>query len=107
MSAYTFDDSTRAFSSVRLSVNAVRPLVNMDEDGNVIGTTARRVSVQDFERSHLFLKLKFIVYKYVWEHINDEDIVINRGLNVETFALQVSDMYETLGSYFFYFFMNI
>lgn len=79
-------------------MNSVRPLVNIDEEGNVIGTTARRIDTHLFERSHRFLKFKFIVYKYVWEHIHDEDVVMNRGLNVEAFALQLSDMYEDLGN---------
>ncbi|KAI9325625.1 hypothetical protein BD770DRAFT_355443 [Pilaira anomala] len=96
VSAYTFDGSTRAFSSVRLSVNSVRPLVNLDEEGKVIGTTAPRIDTHLFERNHRFLKLKYIVYKYGWEHIHDEDVVMNRGLNVEAFALQLSDMYEYL-----------
>ncbi|KAI9364547.1 hypothetical protein BD770DRAFT_313774 [Pilaira anomala] len=99
VSAYTFDDSTRAFTSVRLSVDAVRPLANLDEEGHVIGTTARRIRAREFDRTHRFLKMKFIVYKYVFEHINDEETVMNRGLNVETFALQLSDMYENLGNF--------
>ncbi|KAG1181470.1 hypothetical protein G6F46_006604 [Rhizopus delemar] len=40
--------------------------------------------------------MKFIVFKHVWEHINGNKFVINRGLSVEAFALQLGDMYEDL-----------
>lgn len=102
MSAYTFDDSTKAFANIRLSLTAVRPVFQVDDDGMVISTFARRIKVKDFPRTSQFLKMKFIVFKHVWEHINDSDVVINRGLNVEAFALQLSDMYEDLGNVIFY-----
>ncbi|KAG1037782.1 hypothetical protein G6F43_012787 [Rhizopus delemar] len=81
VSAYTFDDSTKAFANIRLSVTDVRPILQVDDDGLVITTEARRIRTRDFSRNMNFLKMKFIVYK---------------GLNVEAFALQLSDMYEDL-----------
>lgn len=97
VSAYTFDDSTKAFANIRLSITDVRPILQVDDEGAVIPSLARRVRTKEFQRTHQFLKMKFVVYKHVWEHIQDQNIVINRGLNVEAFALQLSDMYEELG----------
>ncbi|KAI7864299.1 uncharacterized protein EV154DRAFT_433135 [Mucor mucedo] len=84
VSAYTFDDNTRAFCSVRLSVDAARPLPAIDDDGNIIGTTATRVRVRDLDKNHRFQKLKYIIY--------------NKGLNVEAYALQMHDLYNSLAS---------
>lgn len=97
MSAYTFDDSTRAFASVRMSVNGIRPLPNVDEEGTVLPTLATKVRLRDFQRSQQFLKMKYIVYKYVWENIDNNTIVTGRGDNIDAFALEVSSMYEDLG----------
>lgn len=58
--------------------------------------------MKDFPRMSQFLKMKFIVFKHVWEHINGNKFVINRGLSVEAFALQLGDMYEDLGNVIFY-----
>lgn len=99
VSAYTFDDSTKAFTSIRLSVDSARPLPNIDDDGNVIATTATRIRTKDYKNMRL-LKMKFIIYKYVWERITNDEIVISRGLNIETFALQLIDMYDDLGNNF-------
>lgn len=52
-------------------------------------------------RTFKFLKMKYIVYKYVWENINDAEVVMSRGLNIEAFALQLSDMYEHLGKFIY------
>ncbi|KAG1050280.1 hypothetical protein G6F43_007439 [Rhizopus delemar] len=78
VSAYTFDDSTKAFANIRLSLTAVRPVFQVDDDGMVISTFARRIKVKGFPRTSQFLKMKC--------------------LNVEAFALQLSDMYEDLVS---------
>ncbi|KAG1450740.1 hypothetical protein G6F46_009366 [Rhizopus delemar] len=83
VSAYTFDDSTKAFANIRLSVTDVRPIFQVDDDGLVITTETRRIRTRDFPRTINFLKMKFIVYK---------------DLNVEAFDLQLSDMYEGLGN---------
>ncbi|KAG1398037.1 hypothetical protein G6F58_011408 [Rhizopus delemar] len=81
VSAYTFDDSTKAFANIRLSVTDVRPILQVDDDGLVITTQAKKIRSRDFPKTLNFLKMKFIVYK---------------GLNVEAFALHLSDMYEDL-----------
>ncbi|KAI7895427.1 uncharacterized protein EV154DRAFT_495917 [Mucor mucedo] len=98
VTAYTFDHSTRAFSSIRLSVDSARPLPTLDDDGNIIGTTATKIRVRDLEKNHKFPKLKYILYKYVFENIYNEDMVMGKGLNVEAFATQLNTSYEKLVS---------
>lgn len=97
VSAYTFDDSTKAFANIRLSITEARPILQVGDDGLVVATLARRIRSKDIPKAHQLLKVKFVVYKHVWEHIDDRNMVINRGLNLEAFALQLSDMYEELG----------
>ncbi|KAG1459166.1 hypothetical protein G6F46_013083 [Rhizopus delemar] len=77
VSAYTFDDSTKAFANIRLSVTDIRPILQVDDDGLVITTETRRIRTRDFPRTMNFLKMKLIVYK---------------GLNVEAFDLQLGEM---------------
>ncbi|KAG1051330.1 hypothetical protein G6F43_006456 [Rhizopus delemar] len=81
VSAYTFDDSTKTFANIRLSVTDIRPVLQVDDDGLVITIETRRVRTRDFPRTMNFLKMKLIVYK---------------GLNVEAFDLQLGEMYEDL-----------
>jgi hypothetical protein len=102
VSVYIFDDITKAFANIRLSLIIVRPVFQVDDDGMVISTLARIIKVKDFPRMSQFFKMKFIVFKYVWEHINDNEVVISRYLSVEALALQLSDMYEDLDNVIFY-----
>lgn len=102
VSVYIFDDITKAFANIRLSLAIVRPVFQVDDDGMVISTLARIIKVKDFPRMSQFFKMKFIVFKHVWEHINENEVVISRYLNVEALALQLSDMYEGLGNVIFY-----
>lgn len=101
VSVYIFDDITKAFANIRLSLAIVRPVFQVDDDGMVISTLARIIKVKDFPRMSQFFKMKFIVFKHVWEHINENEVVISRYLNVEALALQLSDMYEGLGNVIF------
>ncbi|KAG2191492.1 hypothetical protein INT47_013067 [Mucor saturninus] len=89
---------TRAFSSIRLSVDSARPLATLDDDRKIIGTTATKIRVRDLEKNHKFLKLKFILYKYVFENIYNEDMVMGKGFNVKAFATQLNTSYEKLVS---------
>ncbi|KAG1302383.1 hypothetical protein G6F60_008125 [Rhizopus arrhizus] len=92
VSVYIFDDITKAFANIRLSLAIVRPVFQVDDDGMVISTLARIIKMKDFPRMSQFFKMKFIVFKHVWEHINENEVVISRYLNVEALALQLSDI---------------
>ncbi|KAI9329214.1 hypothetical protein BD770DRAFT_432718, partial [Pilaira anomala] len=71
ISAYTFDDSNRAFASVRVGLRRIRPIFRQEDDGSVRRTAARMVE-EDVGTSNEPLKLKFILYKYVFENWEDE-----------------------------------
>lgn len=58
----TFDDSTRAFANITLSVTDAKPIIQVDDDGEIIPTLAKRVRTKEFQRTHQFLKMKFVVY---------------------------------------------
>ncbi|KAI8327640.1 hypothetical protein BD560DRAFT_336127 [Blakeslea trispora] len=97
VSAYTFDDSTKAYANIRVSVVDIKPIWQVDDDGNVIRSAAKKVKTREFPRNREFVKMKFIVYKHIWEHIGDSKVVNQKNLTVEPFALELSDMYADLG----------
>lgn len=57
------------------------------------------MKVSTFPRSQNFLKMKYMVYKYVWKNIRDKDVVAGHGLNIEAYDLQVMTLYDNLGKY--------
>ncbi|KAI8332183.1 hypothetical protein BD560DRAFT_341301 [Blakeslea trispora] len=97
VSAYTFDDSTIAYANIRVSVVDIKPIWQVDDDGNVIRSAAKKVKTREFPRNREFVKMKFIVYKHIWEHIGESKVVNQKNLTVEPFALELSDMYADLG----------
>jgi hypothetical protein len=64
----------------------IRPLPVLDENNNIIPVDRE------------FKKLKYAIYKYVFENIKNERIVAQRNLNIEAFALNLFDMHEELGN---------
>ena len=98
VTAYTFDHTSRAFASIRMSVDGVRPILQVSDDGHVIPTQAQRIRVRDFDRRQRFYKLKFMVYKYVWENIDEDFVTLSDGSSIDTFATEVSRMYTDLGN---------
>ncbi|OBZ82262.1 hypothetical protein A0J61_09688 [Choanephora cucurbitarum] len=96
VTAYTFDHTSRAFASIRMSVDGVRPILQVSDDGHVIPAQAQRIRVRDFDRRQRFYKLKFMVYKYVWENIDEDFVTLSDGSSIDTFATEVSRMYTDL-----------
>ncbi|KAG2191112.1 hypothetical protein INT47_002253 [Mucor saturninus] len=74
ITAFTFDDSNRAFCSVKIYVHNIRPLAVTDEGGNVIPTDAKRIRLRDIESLPL-MKFKYLVHKCVWENISNDKVV--------------------------------
>ncbi|CEP08535.1 hypothetical protein [Parasitella parasitica] len=93
--AYMNDDSTRAFINLRMNVVGVRPYPNVDDDNNLIPSTARRMHADSYDNKKL-LKLKYMIYKYVWQNIDNEDVVIQDKLVKESFAHYFSDLHDEL-----------
>ncbi|KAI9325988.1 transcriptional activator of glycolytic enzymes-domain-containing protein [Pilaira anomala] len=97
VSAYTFDDSTRAFASVRVGVQAIQPIREVDFMGNIMGFGAEDgctpINEETASLTREYLKLKFIIFKYVWE--NDRLIRKNENLG-EPFSDYLESLYEDL-----------
>lgn len=101
VSAYTFDDSNRAYASVRVGLRRIRPIFEQNEDGSITKTDAMAVD-EDSGNPVVPLKLKFILYKYVFENWEDENKVSARRVQKEAFGRQLAAMFTTLRKCKFY-----
>ncbi|KAI7864538.1 uncharacterized protein EV154DRAFT_534003 [Mucor mucedo] len=91
ITAFTFDDSNRAFCSVKLNVHNIRPLAITDEEGNIIPTDATRIRLRDIESLPL-TKFKYLVHKYIVFGNTSE-----KGThNLDSFAKALSTMHDAL-----------
>ncbi|CAO0802404.1 unnamed protein product [Mucor circinelloides] len=93
--AYTNEDDTRAFINLRMNVTGVCPYANLTENNEIIPSRARRMQADRFD-NETNLKLKYMIYKYVWQNIDDENVVQQQRLNKEVFAHHLSDLHEDL-----------
>lgn len=75
VSAFSFDDSTRAFVSIKMTAEDVKPLPMISEEGEVIATTAKRVNVKTLSNEKPYRKLKYIIRKYAMENITNDELV--------------------------------
>jgi hypothetical protein len=78
-----------------MNVTGVRPYANIDEDNNIIPSKAIRMTAEDYDNDRL-VKLRYIIYKYVWQNIDNENIVRQEKLNKEPFAHYLSDLHDDL-----------
>ena len=101
MSAYTFDESNRAFASVRVGVQTIQPIWEVDFMGNVMGYGAddgcTPINDETAPLTREYLKLKFIIFKYVWENWANERLARKNEMLMEPFE----SLYEDLGKYTF------
>ncbi|OBZ80164.1 hypothetical protein A0J61_11787 [Choanephora cucurbitarum] len=69
VSAYTFDDANRAFASIRVGVQSVAPIREIDFRGNTTGFGIADgcvpVDEENAPPNREYAKLKFIIFKYV------------------------------------------
>ncbi|KAI7865114.1 uncharacterized protein EV154DRAFT_488785 [Mucor mucedo] len=72
--AFTFDDSNRAFRNVLINVNNVKPLPMVDDEANFLLIKDKKIKISGF--SDKPAKLRYGVYRYVWENIKDLTIVV-------------------------------
>lgn len=99
VSAYTFDDSNRAYASVRVGLRRIAPVFRENEQGEIQRTDA--VVVQEDVGTALEpIKLKFILYKYVIENWEDDTKVLTRRVLKESFARQVQLLFDTLREFY-------
>ena len=103
VSAYTFDDSNKAFASVRIGVTSVSPIREVDHDGHVIGVAfsagCMPASEDIYPSSAEYMKCKFIMFKYVWDNWNNIHLVEgkNKEISKESFCETLEDLFEDLG----------
>ncbi|KAI8327323.1 hypothetical protein EDC96DRAFT_532143 [Choanephora cucurbitarum] len=80
VSAYTFDDSVRAFACIRVGVQAIAPIREVDFQGNISGFGPDQGCIPITEGNaplnREYVKLKFIFFKYVWENWNNETLSV-------------------------------
>jgi hypothetical protein len=70
ISAYCFDDSKRAYASIRVGLRKIRPIFQQREGGGITMTGSTAVEA-DICLESKPLKLEFIMYKYVFEDWDD------------------------------------
>ncbi|CEP13552.1 hypothetical protein [Parasitella parasitica] len=102
VSAYSFDDSNKAFASVRVGVNQVSPIREVDADGRLVGAELADggVAINDtlFPTSMEYRKCRFIVMKYVWDNWSNDKLVDGKKDSLcEAFSDNLEDLYEDLG----------
>jgi len=83
-----------------MNVTGVRPYANLTENNEILPSRAIRTSADRFD-NELNLKLKYMIYKYVWQNIDDENVVQQQRLNKELFDYHLSDFHEDLCKYTF------
>ncbi|KAG1114520.1 hypothetical protein G6F42_014163 [Rhizopus arrhizus] len=93
--AYMNDDNTRAFINLRMNVAGVRPYPNVDDNNNLIPSEAVRMTADKYDNKKLH-KLKYMLYRYVWENIENEDMVEQEKLVKDSFAIYLSDLHDDL-----------
>ncbi|KAI8637873.1 hypothetical protein BD408DRAFT_352863 [Parasitella parasitica] len=93
--AYMNDDSTRAFINLGMNVTGVRPYPSVDEDNNLIPSDAIKMVADHYDNKYT-TKLNYMLYKFVWQNIDNEEVVRQEKLTKESFAQYFSDMHDNL-----------
>ncbi|KAG1064077.1 hypothetical protein G6F42_027076 [Rhizopus arrhizus] len=78
-----------------MNVPGVRPYANLTENNEIIPSRAIKMSADRFDKE-LDLKFKYMIYKYVWQNIDDVNVVQQQRLNKELFDYHLSDFHEDL-----------
>ena len=101
MSAYTFDDANRAFASIRVGVQSIAPIREVDFQGNISGFGQEHgcypVNEENAPPNREYSKLKFIIFRYVWENWSNETLVRRREALREPFTDYLEGLYDDLG----------
>lgn len=102
VSAYTFDDANRAFASIRVGVQSVAPIREIDFHGNTtcfgIADGCIPVDEENTPPNREYAKLKFIIFKHVWENWSNEALVRKRENLREAFTDYLEGLYDDLSN---------
>ncbi|GAN02570.1 hypothetical protein MAM1_0024d02014 [Mucor ambiguus] len=71
------------------------PFPNVDEDNNLIPSEAIRMVADNYDNKEA-PKLKYMIYRYVWENLDNEEMVDPEKVVKESFARYLSDMHDDL-----------
>ncbi|KAI8321178.1 hypothetical protein EDC96DRAFT_539571 [Choanephora cucurbitarum] len=100
VSAYTFDGSVRAFASIRVGVQAIAPIgeVNFQKNISSFGPDQGCIPITEKNAplNGEYVKLKFIIFMYVWENWNNETLVRKRESPKESFTDHLEGFYDDL-----------
>lgn len=103
VSAYAFDDSTRAFASIRVGVSSIEPIREVNYQGQITGSGIEEgcVPVNDvaYPPTREYAKLKFIIFKYVWENWGNERLIKTKEMLKEAFSDHLESLYDDLGKF--------
>ncbi|KAI8332544.1 hypothetical protein BD560DRAFT_341199 [Blakeslea trispora] len=106
VSAYTFDDATRAFASVRVGVQSIAPIREVDFQGNISGFGQEHgcfpVNEENAPPNREYSKLKFIMFRYVWENWSNETLIKRRETLREPFTDYLEGLYDDLGKLLYF-----
>lgn len=80
---------------MRINVIAVRPYVNVGDDDVIIPSEAIRMHADNYDNDKM-VKLKYLLFKYVWQNIRDERFVKQEKLVTEPLAHLLSDLHDEL-----------
>ncbi|CAO3645516.1 unnamed protein product [Mucor hiemalis] len=103
VSAFCFDDSTRAFASVRLGVAEISPIREVDHAGAILGEAFAAGCIPFNENNvptsahRVYKKCKFIVFKYIWDNWENDELVDGKKDALrEALSETLEDLYEEL-----------
>ncbi|KAG0802810.1 hypothetical protein G6F16_014123 [Rhizopus arrhizus] len=100
VSAFIFDDSTRPHASIRVGVESVSPIRELNFDGTIIGGTIP-LGVIPIDGvvappGREYKKMRFILFKYTWENWDNKNLVSSNNAIKEAFSEYLEDLYEDL-----------
>ncbi|KAL9538969.1 hypothetical protein MBANPS3_010551 [Mucor bainieri] len=101
VSAYSFDDSNKAFASARVGVSTISPIREVDDQKNLIGedfsSGCVAVNARSFPVNKEYKKCRFIIMKYVWDNWSNDKLVDGKKDALrEAFSDNLEDLYEDL-----------
>ncbi|KAI8354637.1 hypothetical protein BD560DRAFT_319194, partial [Blakeslea trispora] len=100
VSAYTFDFATRAFAFVRVGVQSIAPFREVGFQGNISDFGQEHgcfpVNEENAPPNSKYSKLKFILFRYVWENWSNETLIKRRETLREPFTDYLDGLYDDL-----------
>lgn len=81
-----------------MNVTVVHPYANVNDDNEIIPSRTQRM-IADRYHNEGYEKVRYIIHKYVWQNIDNENVVKQERLNKEVFAHYLDDLHGDLCKY--------